>query len=220
MTSLALLVPSRGRPENIVRLMQAMEATCRGDTTLIVGLDADDPRVLEYPSGPVYEVAHDLHFVTGWINYLARYRHRGYDALGHIGDDNVPETPGWDIRILQALERTPFAFGNDLYPREPGSLPCHIFMRSQVVEALGYMAPPAITHIADLAWREWGKACGITYLDDVIIEHLHWSNGKAPMDAVYQAIVAIDAEDNACFRAYAEWEHGLREDIAKITAVM
>ena len=34
---LVLVVPSRGRPHNVARLIEAMDATCRGDTTLILG---------------------------------------------------------------------------------------------------------------------------------------------------------------------------------------
>jgi len=214
---MALLVPSRGRPHNIVRLQDAMAATCRADTTLIIGLDDDDPRALEYPSGPVYDVRSGLRHVGAWVNELARYRGRGYGVLGHIGDDNWPVTEGWDLRIMEALRQTPFAFANDLYPREPGSLPCHIFMRSEVVRALGYMAPPGIRHIADLAWNEWGRACGITYLHDVILEHLHWSNGKAPMDETYAAVNAVSVEDNANFLHYQQTQ--LAEDIATIKAV-
>jgi hypothetical protein len=215
---MALLVPSRGRPGSIRRLMEAMHATCTADTTLIVGLDDDDPRVLEYPSGPVYEVCSGLRQVGPWVNELARFRGRGYDVLGHIGDDNLPQTPGWDATVMRALEATPFAFGNDRYPREPGSLPCHIFMRSQVVDALGYMAPPQIRHVVDLAWREWGKACGITYLPEVIIEHLHWTVGKSELDDVYAAINDLTPGDNEAFQGYCA--NGLTDDIVRIKSVL
>lgn len=216
MRDLLVVVPSRGRPGNAGRLAAAMAETCRARTSLLFGLDDDDPS--EYPEGLHYEVRHGLRFVTAWINNLAVPRAGWYGAVGHIGDDNVPLTDGWDVQVLRALGDSPFAFANDLYPREPGSLPSHVFMRSEVVTALGYMAPPQVRHIADLAWREWGNACGITFLPGVIIEHRHWSNGKAPMDPVYQAVNAIDAADNEAFRAYCA--DGLAADIEKIKSVL
>lgn len=48
MGDLALLVPSRGRPHNIARLIDAMDRTCRGDTRLVVGVDDDDPTLDSY----------------------------------------------------------------------------------------------------------------------------------------------------------------------------
>ena len=96
--------------------------------------------------------------------------------------------------MMEALGKTPFAFGNDLYPRTPGELPCHIFTRSEVVKALGYLGAPCLRHMwVDVAWKQWGKACGITYLHDVIIEHLHFTNGKSQPDASYAASSALMA---------------------------
>jgi len=47
MARIGVLVPSQ-RPQNIARLAQTMSATCQGDTALIVGVDADDPKLGEY----------------------------------------------------------------------------------------------------------------------------------------------------------------------------
>ena len=42
MTDLAVLVPSRGRPANVARLIEACAKTCRADTILHFGFDDDD----------------------------------------------------------------------------------------------------------------------------------------------------------------------------------
>ena len=68
---LLMVVPSRGRPGNIQRLWDAMQATCTADTTLLVGLDDDDPLRDAYPQGPQYEMRPGLRQVVGWINMLA-----------------------------------------------------------------------------------------------------------------------------------------------------
>jgi hypothetical protein len=47
-----------------------------------------------------------------------------YRFLGHIGDDNVPRSAGWDVRIMESLERNLFCFGDDLDPgRAPARCP-------------------------------------------------------------------------------------------------
>jgi hypothetical protein len=222
---LLIVVPSRGRPENIARLWAAMQKTCRANTHMIVGLDKDDPALNAYlarwPHGGYgLDIQEGLHQVGAWLNELAvrRVNGPGYCAVGHFGDDNLPLTEGWDVEVLRALETHPFAFANDLYPREPGSLPCHIFMRSYVIGALGYMAPPGYRHMVDLAWLEWGRACGIAYLDDVTIEHLHWSVGKAPMDETYTQVNGCLVADNDYHRQYCA--DGLQQDIRKIKAAI
>lgn len=214
---LLVVVPSRGRPHNIARLREAMGQTCRGDTTLLVGLDADDPALPGYAPGAC-AVRGGLRQAVAWINELAVPRAGSYRFTGHIGDDNVPRTVGWDVRIMEALGKTPFAFANDLYPlRAPGSLACHIFCRSAVVRALGYLGPPMLRHqYVDNAWTAWGQATGITFLEDVIIEHMHWGAGKASTDDSYRESAACLQEDAANFAAYCSDPEGLARDIRKI----
>ena len=221
MKDLLVAVPSRGRPQSVARLQEAMEATCRGDTTLLVGLDADDPARDEYSGWVLRLVRDDLRFVVAWLNELTVPRAGEYRFIGALGDDFVPRTPGWDVRVMEALGKTPFAYGNEMFPgRAPGESCCHIFCRSQVVSALGYLGPPALRHMfVDNIWVQWGQAAGITYLDDVIIEHLHPSAGKAQTDETYQASAALMGADEQAWRAYCGDPEGLAADIATLGAL-
>jgi hypothetical protein len=229
MKDLLLVVPSRGRPQNVDRLWKTMQATCRGQTDLVVGLDEDDPQLLNYSEtglddstadlsgGPEFVIESDLHNVVPWINKLAIPQADNYRFIGHIGDDNIPHTEGWDVAIMEALGKTPFAFGNDLYPTRPaGSLCCHVFMRSEVVRKLGYFGPPGIKHMyVDVAWMAWGVKTGITYLHDVIIEHAHFTTGKAPSDDVYMTSQNLIPSDLMRWHDYCNTGQ-LNADIAKI----
>src|ERR1035437_5481713 len=98
MRDLAVLVPSRSRPQNIRRLAGAFRATCRGDTMLVIGLDMDDPSLHDcmdvlygYPEVAVI-IAQDIRKVTAWTNHLATSLPEDFRFLGHIGDDNLPCT--------------------------------------------------------------------------------------------------------------------------------
>lgn len=218
MRDLLVAVPSR-RPHNTARLWEAMQRTCRGDTTLLVGVDDDDPARDSYPDGPEYEIRPHPGSVVGWINALTVPRAGQYRFTGHIGDDNLPQTPGWDVRLMEALGKTPFAFGNDLYPfRPPGALCCHVFCRSEVIAALGYLGPPAFQSMyVDDAWMAWGRACGITFLEDVNLEHLHWTAGKSPLDETYSRSAANMESGQGVFAAYCRQQ--LETDVATIRAV-
>lgn len=214
---LGLLVPSR-RPAGAARLWQSMKDTCGGGTSLILGIDADDPALEAYPAGPGYVIAGGLRYVTAWVNYLTLTTWGQYEFLGHVGDDNTCDTPGWDDRIRDALRRQPFAFANDRYPREPGSLSCHIFMRAEVAGTLGYFGPPEISHMyVDVAWMAWCLGCGHEYLDDVLLPHHHYTLG-ADRDATYAASYARTSPDLDAWHAYSRRQGtgGLNDDIAKL----
>lgn len=238
MKTLALCVPSRGRPHNIGRLWQALKETCEGTVDLLVGLDADDPLLDEYPfggdwdnpdldyramhyNGPNtvtlrYEVRSGMRQVVGWTNHLAMSNLDRYDYFGQIGDDNVPMTSGWDSHIKGALSVTPFAFANDLYPRAPGVMACHVFTHADVLRKLGYFGPPEMRHMyVDVAWTAWGRKTGISYLHDVVIEHRHFTIGTAPVDESYRQSQSCVPPDLASWHHYSR-SGKLNADIAKI----
>ena len=219
MKDLLVAVPSR-RPHNTARLWQAMQKTCTGDTTLLVGIDDDDPALDSYPEGPEYLIQPNPGNVVAWINALTVPYTGQYRYIGTIGDDNLPETPGWDTQMMAALKETPFAFGNDKYPTRPaGSLCCHVFCWSEIIAALGYFGPPAFESMfVDDVWMSWGKVFGITYLDDVSMEHLHWTNGKAPLDKVYAQSAAQMKIGQSIYDEYRL--SGLRADILTIRKVI
>lgn len=231
MSDLLLVVPSRGRPGNIERLWHAMQNTCVLDTRLVVGLDMDDETIEAYVGPfedmdepaegvrkPGFVIRNGLRQVVAWINELSMRKLDVAPYIGHIGDDNVPLTTGWDKAMVDALQQTPFAFCNDLYPREPGSLCCHVFTRSQVIRTLGYFGPPGIRHMyVDVAWMAWGVKTGITYRHDQIIEHRHYTKGQSPtgFDASYQASTGLIPIDLQNWHEYCATGQ-LNADIARI----
>ena len=220
MNDLLVIVPSRGRPDSIRRLRDAMDATCKGDTELLVGCDDDDPSLGEYPEGPEYDVNTGLRGVVAHFNALSAPRTGDYRFMGALGDDFVPRTEGWDVAVMEALEKTPFAYGDERFPgRAPGESVCHIFTRSEVVSALGYLGPPVFRHMfVDNAWKAWGEACGTTFLDGVVIEHLHPAAGKAPQDETYTRTAPFMGPDRQAWDAYQAG--GLVADIGKIRACL
>jgi len=199
-----------------------MDRTCRGETDLIVGVDEDDPSAGEYLGFSNCEVIVKPGMqgrLVQWLNTLAVPAANDYSFLGHIGDDNLPRTVGWDVKIMESLERqgkVGFAFGDDLDPgRPPGTLSIHIFMTSNVVRRLGYMGPPAIQHMyVDPVWFAWGQATSIDFLPDVVLEHLHYTLGKSPADASYEASTGKIPADCTAYNEYCA--DGLNRDVERL----
>lgn len=209
-----VVVPSRGRPENIRRLTAAWNETATLPAKLVVGVDDDDPQLEDYVDAAPCEVGPRLGMV-GTLNavavrYATLWPHLRY--IGFMGDDHCPRTIGWDSRIAQALDelRTGIVYGNDLLQGE--RLPTAVFMTVDIVRSLDWMAPPGLKHLwVDNAWRSLGEQLGaLRYLPDVVIEHLHPVAGKTGWDEGYQAVnaPAVWAHDET------EYKRWLAEDCA------
>jgi hypothetical protein len=199
-----VIVPTRSRPDNSLAFAETFFAhsTC---SDLLFGLDDDDPE--DYPRipGVIYEVNPRLR-VIGTLNLLATKYMNHYEYLAFLGDDHYARTPGWDRLLVEAIADIPHgvAYGNDLFMGE--NLPTAVLMKSSIVRTLGYMAPPTLTHLyPDNFWLEIGKGLGsIRYLGHVIIEHMHYTIGKAEPDAVYLEANSNDNlyGDAVAFEAY------------------
>jgi hypothetical protein len=219
MRDLLLIVPSRNRPKNIVRLVDALEETCHGDTQLLVCLDLDDAPQYMPPIDGVWYLIGQSQQLASWTNRAARMYGDDFKYLGSIGDDHVPRTPGWDAVVCTTLNEmgTGMCYGDDLL--QGTDLPTACFMTSDIPRALGYMCPPTLIHMyVDNFWLELGNAIGrLRYLPEIVIEHMHFTKGKSSNDAVYSSGESLMDRDKAAFTAYLAGPFA--EDVAKVSAL-
>lgn len=226
MPDLAIVVPSRGRPANVDRLWTGFRATA-SNVDLIVAVDDDDP---ELPGYREVWARHDRMFalgvgprlrLVGTLNFTALAVPHRY--VGFMGDDHLPRTNGWDesyISALDAIGPGGMVYGNDLL--QGPNLPTHIVMDRRIVDALGFMAPPNLTHLyVDNFWLDVGHALGtIRYLPDVVVEHLHPVAGRAEWDSTY-AETNSEERYSSDERAYQEYKATrLDADVARLREVL
>lgn len=218
--SMVVVVPSRTRPHNIARLLQCWEDT--GATAkLMVLVDDDDPTLDEYLTGPNHSLKIGPRQRIGpllneWAPKLAQH----FDVVGFMGDDHAPRTEHWDQRILEASTPWSVVYGNDLF--QGPNIPTAVFMGSALIRELGYMNPPGCEHLfLDNAWRLMGEYLGtLTYLEDVVIEHVHYLRGLAAEDELYQEVNHPTMYDHDG-RAYSEWaNHQAAIDLDRVKAAM
>lgn len=184
----SILVPSRGRPDNVSRLYRSLAETTEGEWELLVRLDEDDERRNGYDHPPHQtNVTAPRALMSQLWNDLVPY------ALGDVlmmgGDDIAFSTPGWDALVRGALPEDGIAVvhGNDLSPNS-ATIGSHPFVSRTWVETLGYLTPPYFeSDYADLWLTEVADALNRrVYLPQVVIEHLHPGFGKAEWDSTYQ----------------------------------
>ena len=109
---LAVLVPSRGRPDNLARLIESVHRTAKGRTHVLAGVDQDDPRLKDYiklrrellAPGDYIHTSDMRKNLVQWTNHLAHLSKGKYRYYASLGDDMVPRTPGWDVKLMGAIE--------------------------------------------------------------------------------------------------------------------
>jgi hypothetical protein len=229
---LLVIIPTRGRPLAIPEIMQAWDDT--GATAdVLFCVDKDDPELLAYKAH-AKTYADDARFrmvvwarkrLCGTLNQAALKNADSYRFLAFMGDDHRPRPADrpWDERFRECLSGggPGLVYGNDLLQGE--EMATAVAMTSDIVTTLGYFAPPVLTHLClDLVWLDWGRGLNrITYLPDVVIEHMHPAAQKAAMDAGYEEVNSSEqvATDSAAYYDYRD-NGGLEADLDKLRALL
>lgn len=189
-TVISCIVPTRGRPEWLQRLWDGINATVERLDVLemVVVADEDDDATLALlptlDPKPIVVVGPDRLPIPKWVDGEA-------ESLGGIvmlaSDDIVPVTPGWDDRVREAFQKWPDRIGmvyTDDGLRHDLMGP-HPFVSREWLDAVGYYLPDGFMHQCIDTWiREVATRIGrVQYLGDVLLQHLHHVNRKAPKEA-------------------------------------
>jgi hypothetical protein len=209
--------------------MEAFESTCTDNTWLLFAVNEDDPtkeqyhRSLASRSSRVEIVYVDASSMVEALNLAAMNEVDGARpapfAVGFMGDDHRPRTVGWDTAYLAALRNLGGAgivYGDDLLQGK--KLPTQCAMTSNLIRAMGWMAPPVLRHMyVDNAWKAIGDSLGILwYMSEVIVEHMHPIAGKAEWDEGHKRVNDPDIyrEDG---ERYRDWiQNGFSETLQRI----
>ena len=231
---LMVIIPTRGRPQNARRVVDAWAATNAFEVAhLLFAIDEDDPAKDEYLN--VLPEPGALHSdriamtvrprvpMAPRTNIEAAHFAGGFFALGSAGDDHVPRTHGWAHRYVSELRAmgTGIVYGDDGFQR--AKLCTEWAMTSDIVRVLGgRLVPAPVDHLyADNAVLELGRAAAcIKHLPDVKIEHMHPSAGRAERDEGYDRVNAGEkyAKDGATFKTWKNRQ--LPADAAAVRALL
>jgi len=214
MKEMIILVPTRGRPSNAVELLAEHDKLSTHSDILFI-IDANDPEHDQYEfevgAHKCMTIENETRGMAYPINKAANaiVKENKYQYFAFLGDDHRPRTAGWDALLIQAMQRRPsMAYSNDLLQGE--RLPTMITMTSDIVAALNGMVPPKMKHLyLDNFWKKLGQDLGaLTYLDHVIVEHMHPVAGKAEWDEGYKEVNATEiyAFDALAYQNYIQSE--------------
>lgn len=158
----------------------------------------------------------------GGLGDAMRWFFHHYPALpyyGWLADDLRPRTQGWDVRLKLAAGSGCFACCNDDWmvhtPQtrfliQSGKDMCGaLCWGGELVRKVGWWMPPFLKHdqvSADTAWCVLLSQTGrFRYLDDTVVEHLHWRARKRERDATDMHCARTDGAKQWDWDALQSW---------------
>lgn len=224
---ISVLVPSRGRPDMFRRMYESLvvTATYPRSIEVVARLDEDDTTKIDYP----WETDVRLSYGTGERILLSEawnqcYRAATGEILMHCGDDLTFNTPGWDVRVREEFAKIPdriaLVFGDDLSTNFP-DLATHGFLHRRWVETIGYFLPPLFSSDWNDVWiSEVAQKLGrMVPMGDVIIEHHHYTFGKAERDQTHAEREERGERDDVV-NLFKQTASKRKADAAKLKRVM
>jgi len=194
--AISILLPTRNRVSKVLRLLDSISHTTsvRNAVEVIIYADDDDgpSREISFDEIPIKRISAARNRAMGAI-YTDCFHASTGRYLMLMNDDVVFRTRGWDERVRQAMaefnDDMAFVYGNDL--DQGGSVPSFPVFPRKVIEVMGgipsgYRNYHIESHVFDIFKRV--RAAGhdrITYLEDVVFEHMHYMLGKSEFDSTY-----------------------------------
>jgi hypothetical protein len=219
---IALMVPTRGRPENVAELQNAINDTAFSQPEMMLGVDDDDDVMLRCSAFAHYRTIYTQPRMTvaRWCDYLSAraLSWPGVDVIGFMGDDHRPRTRHWDVHIRMEMAKMGSGMVYCADGLQNERLPTSVFFSADVIRALGYFCPPQLQHMyLDNFWLALARGIGrVTYLPDVLIEHMHPDIGKAEYDDSYRESSAKMGPDSIAYLGISEPHGELDKAIARV----
>jgi hypothetical protein len=182
------ICPTRSRPHNMRRLIEACAKVGGLDVDWYVRVDSDDPsldeyRKIEWPDSWRLVIGESKEGCCGVYNEA--FEAYPYDSFyGHFADDIVPQTKGWAEALIHEAGPDGYAFGDDGI--NGGELGTHGVIGGELARKLGWLSLPGLKRIYDdTALTYIARKLGVLrYRSDIKVTHLHFSNGGA-WDEIY-----------------------------------
>jgi hypothetical protein len=187
MEKLALIIPTKGRPELYQRFKDSWLQNGSDYSDIYPVIDADEYSIYGDQAFAIYTPKG--YGLVDKLNHAANKLKNRYKYIGFAADDIVIKTPDFDKLIVDEFETSPgfkIMYFNDELNGE--KIANHWVVRSNVIDAFGFFAPPQLKHMfIDNFITNIGRETNtIKYLDSVTWEHRHFVGGKANIDETYR----------------------------------
>ncbi len=196
MDKISLLVPTRGRPTQLLSMWNSAREMAANPELLELSLyiDSDDELTINaVRQFPGYSKPYNVKCTIGRRIFLSEMTNRAAKlATGNIfwcgGDDNLFRTQDWDTKVREGFDVYPdkiaLVGGCDGYNT---SLFSHPFIHRNWYKIVGQIFEPNYSSdYGDTTLWEMAKIVDRRLFIDILIEHFHYSSGKGVRDKTMQ----------------------------------
>ncbi len=219
MKSNLVIMGTRNRPTNAVRAFEQLKKVSEQSDFLII---INEDQVDLYPEieGVMREVVPADFWDIAKVNHIVHKYWDLYETITGIDDDCMVTTQSWDVLLAAPIKARGYgiSYGNDTIQGQ--NLPTKVMISSNIVKGLGFFAPPILKHLfADNFWKALGtELASLDYFPEVIMEHWHRINGKAPDDDLYREIYAPGEMQSAQIAFDTYMRDCFAEDIKRLNS--
>jgi hypothetical protein len=197
-----VICPSRERPDRCREMADSVMSTATGRVNVLVGVDADDPRLDEYKKLDwitLYIVDRERRGCAKIANNIAM--HSTADVVQFLGDDCLMLTEGWDEMIADSVPADGIALISLMNKEhETRKQAYHPAITRKWIDAVGWYTLPGAFHYGiDTTWINMAKAINrLIWVEGAVIEHRHYKRGANPIvkDSVYDVSEALISSDS------------------------
>jgi len=228
MYNISLLCPTRNRVDGLIRMWASAIDTASDPSQieLVLYVDHDDSATLDLLQS---EQMDRVSVIISDPNHKEIYsnlhniccREAKSDIVFGCADDLIFRSHDWDKIVLdkfrQIEDRIAFIFPNDGH--WGSKFGTHGFFHKKWFDVLGYLAPPIFTvDYSDNYVNDLANAINRRfYMEDIFIEHMHWTFGKMEMDqTAIEAHKRRNSTNNAAIYSNFETMQKQREDMQKL----
>ena len=217
---ISIVLATRNRPHNLRRLYQSIKDTATIMPEVIVAIDDDD-----MVSIPVAEEL-GMKYVVGPRIPLSKIYNKlaavfQGDIIMYGADDMVFRKKGWDDIVRSDFAKYPdhILLVHSWDGIQGDNCAAFGFLHRKWLETLGFLFPPHLAIIYQDNWlRDAANALNRKiYYDFMIVEHLHHTVDKAPLDDTYADALPKAAADKILWETT---QHLLAADVEKLRKVI
>lgn len=200
MSKIAILLPTRNRPNLLERFVDSVYKNCKNTENVSVYLYIDDDDELtQYAltslskkyGKKIKALVGSRILMSETANKLFSITDKEEDIIFLAGDDLVIRTFGWDELVISKFSEIPdkiaLIHGDDL-TLDPNykSFATHPILHRRWIETVGYATPPYFSSDYADTWLNFiADSLNRKFKVDFINEHMHWTFGKSKMDMTY-----------------------------------
>jgi glycosyltransferase involved in cell wall biosynthesis len=195
--AIAIIIPTVDRAHLLPGLLESIEAATELEHHVYFVVEHSDVM-----TRLVLEDQHAEHelVVGDWGSYTAASNvgvRKSDEPLFLVANDDVVFHAGWDVAAVEAMRDPVRVVGVD---QGNGRTDCFFLVDRRYLDGGDLYHPDYQSQWCDTEFAEVAKARGVwADAPGALIEHRHWTLGKAPVDSTYQKAIASDAHDRVLF---------------------